>query len=266
MMSELPSILNADQKIDLETSKEDWAVVLIKSISSIVPLGGTISEIISTIIPNQKLDRVIEFVELLNYKISNAEQKIENAELMTDKFTDLFEDAVGQASRALSKDRIEYLASFMKTSLTDKALEHAGKKKILALLDELNDVEVIWLKSYTFRFPNMNIEPYKSFYQLHKPILEPLPPQVFVQHLGPFDGTGELVNRRALRASYLSTLDRLGLIEDKFDRVKDGEIPKFDENTGRIKSSGTRATGLGKLIIDYIGLDSDAELTYSQAE
>jgi hypothetical protein len=59
------------------------------------------------------------------------------------------EDALPQASRALSDERKEYIANLLKNSLTDDSLEHAGKKKLLSLLNELNDPEIILLYYYT---------------------------------------------------------------------------------------------------------------------
>jgi hypothetical protein len=118
-------------------------VLFVKGIFGIVPFGSPIVEAITTVIPNQKLERLVDFVQILNYKIKNAERKIEDHELKTEEFTDLLEDALGQASRALSKERLEYIASLLKNSLTDEELEHFGKKKLLSLLNELNDAEVI---------------------------------------------------------------------------------------------------------------------------
>ncbi len=105
------SITNAEQEISLETNKEDIMSLFIKSILGVVPFGSPIAEIITAVIPHQKQERLREFVHILNYKIKNAERKIEEQELKTEEFTDLLEDALGQASRALSKERLEYIAS-----------------------------------------------------------------------------------------------------------------------------------------------------------
>lgn len=254
-MSKQLSVIDSTQRVSLETSKEDRAAVLLKSIASVVPLGGLFSEIISTVIPNQKADRLKEFVEILDYKISNAERKIEEAELKSAEFTDLFEDAVVQASRAMSRNRLENIASVLKNSLTDKELDHIGKKKILAILGELNDAEIIWLKSYTFRLRHINIEPYKTYYETHRSVLEPVPPRTFSR-----PEPRDITNKKALRDGFITNLERLGLIKDNFDRVKENDIPKFDDGTGKLKSKSTSATSLGRLLIDYLDISVPEEL------
>ncbi len=87
--------------------------LFVKNIFGIVPFGSPIGEAITKVIPNQKLERLVDFVQVLNYKIKNAERKIEEHELKTEEFTDLLEDALGQASRAFSKERLEYIASLL---------------------------------------------------------------------------------------------------------------------------------------------------------
>jgi hypothetical protein len=68
------------------------------------------------------------------------------------------------------------------------------------------------------------------------------------------------MNKKALRDGYVANLKMLGLIEDKFDRVKEKEGPKFDEKTGKLKSKNTSATGLGRLLLEHLDLLSvDAE-------
>ncbi len=86
------SILNSDQNVSLETTGTDRAMSALKIIAAAAPLGGTISEILANLVPDQKLDRVVEFVRILDFKIANAERKIEEAELKTAEFTDLLED------------------------------------------------------------------------------------------------------------------------------------------------------------------------------
>lgn len=91
------SVIDTEQEISLETNREDMMALFVKSIFGIVPFGSPIGEAITAVIPHQKLERVIDFVQILNYKIKNAERKIEEHELKTQEFTDLLEDALGQA-------------------------------------------------------------------------------------------------------------------------------------------------------------------------
>jgi hypothetical protein len=51
----------------------------------------------------------------------------------------------------LSDERKEYIANLLKNSLTREDLDHAGKKKLLSLLGELLDPEIILLYYYSIQ-------------------------------------------------------------------------------------------------------------------
>ncbi len=204
------SIINTEQEISLDTNKEDIMSLFVKSLFAIVPFGSPIGEVITAVIPQQKLERVIDFVQILNYKIKHAERKIEEQELKTVEFADLLEDALAQASRAMSKERLEHIASLLKNSLTNEELEHIGKKKLLSILNELNDVEIIYLKNYSFENKFGGSPKQQEFYNRHKNLLEPISPTFNVENQ-----QSEL-DKQALQKSYESKILQLGLIEDKF--------------------------------------------------
>ena len=208
-----------DENISLLTNQQDVWVTAIKVISNFVPFGSPVGELITSIIPNQKIDRVIRFTEKLNEKLidCNSKQgdnskKITNLELKTAEFGDLYEEAANQASRALTDERLEYIASLLKNSLTDEELEHIEKKKLLSLLGELNDAEIIWLKNYSYSIRSLSSKQYKSFYENHKNVLE---------SIGVTFGSGqEQIDKDALQKSYKENLLKLGLIKESFRRSK----------------------------------------------
>lgn len=246
MSSEI-SILDTTKQIDLSNSKEDVAAVIMKSIAGIVPFGGAFGEIISTIIPNQKMERVVDFLKILAYKLENAERRIEQEEVKTAEYADLLEDAINQASRATTPERLDYLATMMKNGVTKEDLDHFAKKRLLSLLGQLNDAEIILLKSYAFRIRHAGVEPYKDFYETHKNLLEPLPPARIGSQL-----SQDVVNQKAMRFNYETNLEKLGLIEDRFENIKEGVLPKFDSKTGRVKSKSRACTSLGMLLLDHL--------------
>lgn len=52
-------------------------------------------------------------------------------------------------------------------------------------------------------------------------------------------------------------LVRLGLLKNRIQKPKKGEVPEFDDN-GLVKSSGRELTPLGRLLLRYLGL-ADAD-------
>ncbi len=248
------SIVDTEQEINLETNKEDMMSLFIKSIFGIVPFGSPIGEAITAVIPHQKLERVVDFVQILNYKIKNAERKIEEHELKSQEFTDLLEDALGQASRALSKERLEFIASLLRNSLTQQELKHIEEKRLLSLLNELNDAEIVWLKSYSLN-RTIGSPEYKEFYDRHEDILEP----VSITFGIPENIAQRLYDEEAIQKSYQNNLLNLRLISESFKSIKKGELPEFDDRTGKIKVSHYNCSNLGKLLLRYIDLDKAEE-------
>jgi uncharacterized membrane-anchored protein YjiN (DUF445 family) len=144
-----------------------------KSILGICPFGSLVSEIVTNVIPNQRTERVVLFVEVLNEKFKYLEKEVVEQKIKTEEFTDLLQDGFIQASRTLTVKRLEYIASLLKNSLTDEELRHIEKKKLLSLLGELNDVEIIWLKKYSFDNTVENMERQK-FIEEHEGVLNPI--------------------------------------------------------------------------------------------
>lgn len=239
------SITNVEQEINLETNKEDMMSLFIKSIFGIVPFGSPIGEAITAVIPHQKLERVIDFVQILNYKIKNAERKIEEQELKTEQFTDLLEDALGQASRALSKERLEYIASLLANSLTDEELEHIETKKLMSILGELSDTEVIWLQYYALYGHEQN-----RFYEQHEKVLE-----IFQAR-----SSAKEYDKQSIQLSYKQDLVKIGLLKEKYREAKKGEFPEIDYSTGKPKVSHYVTSSLGNALLRVINLEpSDKE-------
>ncbi len=69
----------------------------------------------------------------------------------TAEFNDLLEDALHQASRALTDERRRHIASLLANSLSREELAHVEQKKLLSLLGELNDAEIQMLKYYSLQ-------------------------------------------------------------------------------------------------------------------
>jgi len=243
------SIVDTEQEINLETNKEDMMSLFVKSIFGIVPFGSPIGEAITAVIPHQKLERVVDFVQVLNYKIKNAERKIEEHELKTQEFTDLLEDSLSQASRALSKERLEYIASLLANSLTDEELKHMETKKLLAILNEINDAEIIWLQYYALYGGEQN-----KFYEEHEKILEISPANL--------QNSPKEFDKQSIQKSYKQDLVRFGLLREKFKQAKKGEFPEIDYNTGKPKVSYYETSSLGNALLRIIELKPSDEDAY----
>src|SRR5437870_3251687 len=130
-MSDL-SILKTQQELNTETAHSEIANVFLRSLASYVPsIGPFLSQVIGVVIPNQKMARLIAFAKVLGDRIKYVEDDITKLRMETPEFTDLLEDGLVQASRALTDERRQYIAALLTTCITDDALEHLEERKLL---------------------------------------------------------------------------------------------------------------------------------------
>lgn len=231
-----------DSDKDLGTNKVDITVTVTKGLAGAIPFAGSlIAEVIGVIIPNQRLDRVVKFIQILEEKISKLDQEQVKSRLSDPGFVDLFEDGLNQAMRALTDERKEYIASIVKNSLSDEQAEYVKYKKILSLLGELNEAEVIILSSYHHLINNN-----EEFYRKHKRVLGS--PAVEM------NSSQDEIDQGIIHQSYRIHLLRLGLLRQHFKKPRKGELPEFDEKTGMMKADRFEITPLGSLLLRYSDL------------
>jgi hypothetical protein len=216
-----------------------------KAALSAIPFAGSLlAEVAGSIIPNQRVDRIADYAAKLEERITGLEEDRILKELHDEEFTDLIEESLRQASRAVSEDRREYLASLVASSLSTEAIKHAEAKHLMGILGELNDVEILWLRYYLV--PTIGGD--EEFRELHKDVFEPVSATTS-------SSPAELDNH-ALRQSYREHLVRLGLVREHLRKGKDG-LPEFDKMTGQPKVSYWQVSQLGRILLRSIGMTTD---------
>ena len=229
----------------MKNKMSDIAVILGKvGLSSIPTVGPLVAEIIGNLIPDLRFKRIFSLLEALESKIDPEEKEKIEARMLEEKSVDLMEDGFLQAARALSEERIEHIASLLKNSLTDEDLERSAYKRLLFLLGEINDGEVIILKSYSMYGTEQ-----QEFWENHREVLT-----APVVYLG---ASQEEVDKNAIYETYKMNLTHLGLLRIRFKKPKRGEFPELDEKTGMVKASGYDITSLGRLLLRSIDQTED---------
>src|SRR2546423_3740006 len=189
-MSDELSIIKSDEQMDLDTNRSDIATAFFKGLVNSAPfVGPFLAEAMGIAIPNQKLDRLITFARVLDDKIKYLKEDTVKLKMETEEFMDLLEDSLIQASRAMTDERRGYIAALLKNSITNEALSHIEEKKLLTLLSELNDAEILTLK-----FHSLSADGRRKFAALHKDLFAPID-----RSLG---APEENMDRAALRDSY----------------------------------------------------------------
>ncbi len=129
-------------------------------------------------------------------------------------------------------------------------MEHIENKKLLSILQELNDAEIIWLQYYAFYSGHKQ----NDFYEKHEKTLELLPTHN--------QSSAKEYDRKSVQLSYKADLVQLGLLKEKFKQAKKGEFPEFDYNTGKPTISHYETSSLGNALLRIIDLKPSDEDAY----
>lgn len=217
--------MNTD-KSSLETNTTDIVATAARGIAGLCPVvGGLVAEAVNHLIPNQKLDRVTDFLKTLDQNFAILKHKVRTLEknMVSERGMDLLEDGIVQASRSITEERRSRLANILSKSFSQKELKYNESKKILNILRELTDPELLWLAFYS-KPSNRGSDYHKQLMEKHHEVLQPASRTLGIAQ--------EEIDRGALQDSYKNTLVRFGLLEQR-DRLY-------------------HLTSLGHLLIRYI--------------
>lgn len=215
----------------LDPNSRDRLVSVAKAVAGTIPyIGALISEILDNVVPNLRFERIVVFLQELDSKVSQVDEKLEcfKVNLASEKGVDLLEEGMLQASRSISRERKERLASILEKSLSREDLKYEESRKILNIFRELTDPEIIWLIYYSLE-PRLGKGPHSDWVEQYPSVLYPISKTItgLDEEL-----ENEQLEQAALQDSYKETLIRLGLTQ----------------SNGRT----TSMTTLGQMIINYI--------------
>ena len=197
------------------------------------------AEIIGFVVPNQRLDRITNFLKELDKRLT----KIEVDRLEHNKFSlDLFEDGMYQAVKVLTESRNKYLANFLKRALDVDSDSYPTKKKLLNILQELTDKDIEILRSISIRWYQSTAKEYG---------VRPLTigeVRALSEHQ-----KSEYDHARVSFGLHIASLNRLNLVHIENRKID----PKFrnsylDYNTGLPEVEDCKLTNIGKLLLENI--------------
>ena len=228
----------------MSVDKKDVISIISKGVLGAMPfIGPLAAEIVGAIIPNQRIERIESLLEQIENKLTKEDQQRLKQTIALPESIDLIEEGFLQASRSLSTTRREYIASLLKNSLCEDQIKYIENKRLLILLGQLNDIEILILRSYSLRKGD---PAFNSFWETHKKTLSPPP-----AHTG---STQEEVDRYTIFQTHKMNLNNMGLLRANFKKPKKGEFPEFDSNTGKIKANGYSLTPLARMLLQKIDL------------
>ncbi len=229
----------------LNQNPTDYVVASAKAVLGMIPFAGSLlAELAGTIIPKQRMDRLVSFAKELERKVSHLDQDALRAKLTDENFIDLLEESARQAAQSTTEERRRYIAELLASGVTETHISFVESKHLLRLLSQINDIEIIWLRFYHHPYFGGDEE----FREKHAAVLEPI-----AAILGSDQDT---LDRHALQENYKQHLISLGLLMQPLQVDSKTGYPIFDKLSGNWKTRGTQVTPLGRLLLRHIGLGS----------
>ena len=218
-----------------------------KAVLGTVPfIGSLLSELAGTVIPNQRTDRIVKFASILERRLSELEEDFIREQVNNEQFTDLLEEGLRQSARSLSPERREYIAAVIANSLTSQDIEYIESKHLLSILNDINDVEVLWLRSYRENTMGGDSE----FREKHRNVLAPIAVSM--------GSSQQELDKETLQTSYKEHLVRLRLLKHYYKIDRKTKAPQYNAFTGAQEIARYEITPLGKLLLRQIGLGSES--------
>jgi hypothetical protein len=227
----------------LSLNKADYVAIAAKASLGAVPFfGPLLAEIAGTVIPEQRIDRLVKYAKHVSERLADMEEAQIRAHMTNENFTDLMEEGMRQAARSTTDERRKHLAAVVANSIQAENISFLESKHLLRILGEINDIEVIWLRSYLF--PAIGLD--EEFRSKHEDILYPTPVVV--------GSSKSDVNKHTLNNSYKAHLAQLGLLQEQFQINSRTKEVLTDQRTGVPKLARYLITALGRLLLDQMGL------------
>jgi hypothetical protein len=227
----------------LKTQKADIVALLVRSGLGVVPYTGTLlSELVVTIIPNQRVNRIVKFANILESRLSDNEKLLLDLQFKNEEFIGIIEELISQVAKSTSDERRKYLASIIAIGLSIKEIKQNETRRILSLLSELNDAEIIMLRFYLIRTINSD----KKFREKHKNIVACYEPAL--------SASQKEKDRYAVVENYKEHLISLGLLKNEYNLVNETGLQEIDTFNNAPRITGRILTGMGRLFLRYIEL------------
>lgn len=225
----------------LGASATDISVSTAKAFLGLIPfVGAPLAELIGLTVPNQRLDRIADYVVQLEKRIANFDVEQNERVAGGPAHIDLFEEGALRATRATTAERRAQIAAIVAKGLSSNDRQAIEAKRLLDIFSALDQDDVVMLKFYDVR----NGDRYEEFTDKHAYLLEPLHATVVSEP--------EIRKRAALRAAITSKLVRYDLIRETL-KSRTGGVPGITDQL--IEGSGDfRITELGRMILQEAGL------------
>jgi len=215
------------------------------AIGTVPGVGSILAEIVGQFIPNQRLERIEDYLRLLEARLRENEAGLSARPLTEPEAIDLIEEGGFQSARATTDERRQYIARVVADGLSGDDRKRIESKRLLRLLSELDDDQLIILSSYLRR--NMQND---SFIATHRHLLGP-------RNVSTAEPKA-VIDAATMREIAHDALGRLGLIRQMLPNQKPDQPPRFDLY-GKMMGGHILLSRAGQTLLHSIGLANDGE-------
>jgi len=132
----------------LGNDERDRSAAILRAVAGLVPVAGSVlSEIITNIIPNQRLDRIERYLKLLAQQLEDRSANLTGLQSDPEAIA-VIEDGAFQAARAITDERLQRIVSCVTAGLTDENREVLQGRQLLDILSQLSDMELAILIAF----------------------------------------------------------------------------------------------------------------------
>lgn len=132
---------------DLNENATDQRARALRAVSGLIPGAGSfVVEYLVNTIPNQRMDRFAQFLEMLVHRVEKLEAQ---SNINSPRFVELFEEAAEHAARTYDVHRAEYLTRIVIPDKPTSPEEWDVRRKLLQILRELTDKDIEILLSFS---------------------------------------------------------------------------------------------------------------------
>lgn len=83
------------KKVSLESNASDYVTSAAKAVlGTVLFVGSLLAESAGTVIPNQRIERIVKFVKILDHRLSNLEQEFIRLQFSNEECADLLEEGL----------------------------------------------------------------------------------------------------------------------------------------------------------------------------
>lgn len=231
---------------NLDNTTRDHLVALTRGAVNAVPfVGGLLGELITSVIPEQRQERIVAYLRELGARLEQMEQAAMQSALRNPEKIDLIESGGYLSARATTSSRIAQIAEVVANGLASNEAEIVRRKRLFALLGEIDDDEVTLLTAYGQTYGVGLNGAADAWEATNRP-----PPS----HIG---AGRELIEQNKLYDLGRDRLLRMNLLERRYS-FKKGQTPEFDDKTGLPKGN-VQISYLGRMLLRSMGIQMPFE-------